>query len=235
MSSSRILVIEDDSDTRKLIAESLVDMGFSVNVAANGLDGMKEAEKDGHDLIILDWKLPGLEGIEICRRLRAAGMQTPIILLTGKNEELDRVLGLELGADDYLGKPFSVRELGARVKARLRGAFRSESLSIPADPVLRHGSLTLDRDRREVIRDGEKLDLTAREFEVLDFFMRHPDRVFTREQLLEHVWGYQSDGYERVVSTFISRIRKKIERDAENPEVLLTVHGVGYKFSAQNA
>jgi len=227
-----ILVVEDDADIAKLVRLHLEDLGHRVTVEPNGRLALDRARGGVFDLLILDLMLPGLDGIELCRRLRAGETYTPILMLTARSSETDRVLGLEMGADDYLTKPFSVRELQARVKAILR---RVEQLAAPEDnseqPVAL-GGLEIDPSRREVSLNGRPVELTAREFDLLHFFACHPGRVFTRAQLLDHVWGYAHEGYQHTVNTHINRLRRKLEPDPSQPFWIRTVWGVGYRFPA---
>ena len=186
------------------------------------------------DLIILDLMLPGIDGLEICRRLRGTANDTPILMLTAKSAELDRVVGLEMGADDYLTKPFSVRELVARAKAILRRV-ETRDTNKPDAESLHIGDLYLDQVKRHVSIGDEAMDLTAREFDLLWHFAIHPGQVFSRSQLLDSVWGYGHDGYEHTVNSHINRLRSKIEEDPSSPTYILTVWGIGYKFSDQLA
>ncbi|MEO8627202.1 MAG: response regulator transcription factor [Betaproteobacteria bacterium] len=230
---NKVLVIEDELDIAKLIQLHVQDLPCQVNLAFDGIVGLAEAQANAYDLIILDLKLPGIDGLEVCRRLRGAGRYTPILMLTSKSSELDRVLGLEMGADDYLTKPFSVMELTARVKALFR---RVEMLSKKAEGaaqarVIQVRDLTIDIDRHAVSVRGQPVELTAREFDLLVHFSRYPGRVYSREQLLDQVWGYQHSGYDHTVNSHINRLRSKIERDPQNPEYIYTVWGVGYKFA----
>lgn len=227
-SPRRILVVEDDPDISALVGLHLRDTGFSVEFQANGQSGLALALGQAFDLVILDIMLPGVDGLEICRRLRAEKPGLPILMLTARTTELDRVLGLEMGADDYLTKPFSVRELVARVKAIFRRMEVFDTQPEPARIVL--GPLDIDTDSRRVLIAGEPVELTAREFDLLFFFARHPGRVFTRGQLLDKVWGYTHEGYEHTVNTHINRLRGKLEIDPSHPRFILTVWGVGYRF-----
>jgi len=228
-----VLVVEDDQDIAGVIKLNLEDLPCRVRLAADGIVGLAEAEATDFDLIILDLKLPGMDGLEVCRRLRSRGRYTPILMLTSKSSELDRVLGLEMGADDYLTKPFSVLELTARVKAILRRmrALPRNGDSQEATRKLSLGGLTVDLERHSVALNGAAIALTAREFDLLVHFAQHPGRVYTRDQLLDQVWGYQHSGYEHTVNSHINRLRAKIERDPQNPEYIQTVWGVGYKFA----
>lgn len=228
----RILVIEDNHDIAHLVKLHLQDLSFHVDIATDGHSGLSRARNEQYSLIILDIMLPELDGLEVCRRLRAAAIHTPILMLTAKTTELDRVLGLELGADDYLTKPFSIMELLARVKAILRRTERgSRDLAATPPEQIAINGLTIDPVKRTVNVTGTAVELTAREFDLLYYFARHPGRVFSREQLLNQVWGYGHDGYEHTVNSHINRLRKKIEENPADARYILTVWGVGYKFS----
>jgi DNA-binding response OmpR family regulator len=229
--SQRILVVEDNKDLAHLLEMHLRDLSYDVDLTFDGDKGLAKAEAEKYDLIILDLMLPGLDGLEICRRLRSKGGYTPILMLTSKSSELDRVLGLEMGADDYVTKPFSIRELLARVKAIFRRIDRLKYEQQEGGPVLiQAGELVIDTERRHVTIKGKALDLTAKEFDLLHHFAQHPGRVFTRSQLLDSVWGYGHDGYEHTVNSHINRLRAKIEHNPAQPRYILTVWGVGYKF-----
>jgi DNA-binding response OmpR family regulator len=227
-----ILVVEDESDIADLLALHLRDNDFEVRVAADGHEGMRQAFICNWDLVILDVRMPGPDGLSICRALRREQAYVPILMLTSKSSELDRVLGLELGADDYVTKPFSVSELMARVKAIFR---RIDSLKLQTghsgDPLVL-GDMQIDPDRREVTLYGQTVPLTAREFDLLLHFARHPGRVFSRTQLLDSVWGYGHEGYEHTVNSHINRLRAKIEPDPSHPDHIVTVWGVGYKLDS---
>jgi len=227
----KILVVEDDRDIAHLLEYHLRDVGHEVSLASHGKVGLEQALAKPYDLIILDLILPGIEGLEICRRLRAQTNYTPILMLTAKSTELDRVLGLEVGADDYLTKPFSIREILARVKALFR---RVDALRSQGSPELRKtirtGELIIDVEKRKVTLGERSVELTAKEFDLLVQFARHPGRVYSRAQLLDLVWGYGHEGYEHTVNSHINRLRGKIEKDMTNPRYILTVWGVGYKF-----
>jgi DNA-binding response OmpR family regulator len=229
--SRKILVVEDDKDIARLVELHLQDEGYAVTVAADGASGLRRATSDPYDLIILDLILPGLDGLEICRRLRARPEFTPVLMLTAKSTDLDRILGLEMGADDYLVKPFNVRELLARVKALFR---RVEALAAKEEGQrqrpIRSGGLLVEPETRKVSVDGKPVHLTAREFELLLELCRHPGKVYTRAQLLDKVWGYSYQGYEHTVNTHINRLREKIEANPASPRYVLTVWGVGYRF-----
>lgn len=231
-----VLVIEDDRDIAELVALHLRETGYVVDVVYDGVEGLAAAERNPYDVVILDLMLPGMDGLSVCRELRRASRYVPILMLTSKSSEIDRVLGLEIGADDYLTKPFSIRELVARVRAQLRRAEAAGQTSEPAAPaVLVVGDLRIDTDRREVELAGNPVELTAREFDLLVYFARHPARVFTRAQLLDQVWGYGHEGYEHTVNSHINRLRAKIEQDPSSPQYVLTVWGVGYKFRGSDS
>jgi DNA-binding response OmpR family regulator len=228
----RVLVIEDQKDIAQLIGLHVRDLGYEVRLAFDGTAGLAEAQGGGFDLIILDLMLPGTDGLEICRRVRAGTHYTPILVVTAKTGEMDRVLGLELGADDYLTKPFSIHELVARVKAIFRrmDALSGKASAAAAEPI-RAGALAIDPVRREVSIAQQAVALTVKEFDLLLHFARNPGRVYTRVQLLDSVWGYGHNGYEHNVNCHINRLRAKIEQDAARPRYVLTVRGVGYKFA----
>lgn len=230
--AKRILVIEDDQDIAHLLELHLCDLSYQVVITNNGETGLQKGAEEKFDLIILDLMLPGMDGLEVCRRLRNASVYTPILMLTAKSSELDRVLGLELGADDYLTKPFSLKELQARVKAIFRRVELSSS--IPENPNgeknIVVSDLVIEPSSRRVMIAGEDIVLTATEFDLLLHFAKNPGRVYNRTQLLDIVWGYGHDGYEHTVNSHINRLRKKIEKDPANADYILTVWGVGYKF-----
>lgn len=227
-----ILIIEDNRDLARLLEVHLRDLSYEVEVAVDGLSGLARAEGGSFHLIILDLMLPGLDGAEICKRLRAGHSYVPILMLTSKSSEIDRVLGLEIGADDYVTKPFSVVELIARIKALLRRVeLLAGAQASPEDPVISAGELQIDPKKRNVLRGGRPVDLTAKEFDLLLYFARNRGMVFTRAQLLDAVWGYSHDGYEHTVNSHINRLRAKIEDNPARPDYILTVWGVGYKFA----
>lgn len=231
MPEKSVLVIEDEHDIAQLLQLHLREFCDEVVVANDGRAGLKLAESRLWHLIILDLRLPGISGLDICSRLRQSQSYVPVLMLTAKSSELDRVLGLEMGADDYLTKPFSVQELMARVRAIFRrcDALGKRSAEQPEDVIV-HGDLRVDRSRRLALRDDKSLELTAREFDLLHHFASHPGRVFTRAQLLDNVWGYGHDGYEHTVNSHINRLRAKIEPDVDKPRYIITVWGVGYRF-----
>lgn len=232
MAKKRILVIEDERDIAKLLHIHLSEWADDVELAHDGQHGLTLANTRTWDAIVLDLKLPRLDGLEICRRLRAGRNYVPILMLTAKSTELDRVLGLELGADDYLTKPFSVQELNARVKALVRRFDAAQGYQRPTRQCLSYDGLEIRADQRTVHVDGEEVTLTAKEFDLLHFFANHPDRVFNRGQLLDRVWGYGHDGYEHTVNSHMNRLRRKIETDSTRPRYIKTIWGVGYKFIA---
>jgi len=230
--SKRVLIVEDDPHIAELLRMHLHDEGFTVVHAADGHAGVRELESGHWDALILDLMLPGIDGLEICRRARAMTRYTPIIIISARSSEVHRILGLELGADDYLAKPFSVLELVARVRALLR---RTDALARNARGDagrLELGKLSIDPIARQVQVEGKPVELTPREFDLLYFFARHPGRVFSRLELLNQVWGYQHDGYEHTVNTHINRLRIKVEANAAEPRSILTVWGRGYKLAA---
>ncbi len=231
----KVLVVEDNPDIAKLVSLHLKDLDCEVALAADGLRGLAEARARRYDLIILDLMLPGMEGLEVCRRLRGETDYTPILMLTAKTSEVDRVVGLEIGADDYLTKPFSIGELIARVKAIFRRVDALGSGRKEEPRRLNLGAMTIDVEKRTVTVAGQTVDLTAKEFDLLLQFAEHPGRVYSRQQLLDLVWGTGHMGYEHTVNSHINRLRGKIETDPAAPEYVLTVWGVGYKFSDQLA
>jgi len=232
----KILVVEDNQDLARLLELHLRDLAYDVDLAFDGDKGWARFIQNTYDLVILDLMLPGIDGMEICRRIRARPAYTAILMLTSKSAELDRVLGLEMGADDYVTKPFSIRELMARVKAIFRRIDKLQSDNRSDRPaIIRAGNLTIEPDGRKVSLNDKTVDLTAKEFDLLLHFARHAGRVFTRAQLLDKVWGYGHDGYEHTVNSHINRLRAKIEKNPAQPEYVLTVWGVGYKFAELNS
>lgn len=233
MSNERkILVIEDDAEIADLIEMHLTDQQWQVEKIAAGDVGLDLAMGGGYDLIVLDLMLPNVDGLEICKRLRQEKNFTPILMLTSRAEEFDRVLGLELGADDYLTKPFSMRELIARIKAvfRRQEVDTNGAAAANGKEVLQFGELTLHIPKRKVTLAGRKVDLTAKEFDLLSLFANNPGRAYSRQDLLELVWGYQYGGYEHTVNSHINRLRAKIEADPSQPRFIKTVWGHGYRF-----
>ncbi len=227
--SPRVLVVDDEPHIVELVRYNLQQEGFAVSVAFNGREALTKVDSDRPDLVILDLMLPEIDGIEVCRQIRARS-RVPILMLTARDRELDRVVGLEMGADDYVTKPFSPRELVARVRAILRRT--GTGAPLPEAEPLQSDGLVLHPGTHEVWLRGRPVDLTAKEFELLKLLMRHPNRVFTRDFLLEHIWGYDYFGSTRTVDMHISRLREKIEDDPAAPTYIQTVRGVGYKFKA---
>ena len=228
----RVLIVEDDADIANVLALHLRDEQYEVVHSADGSEGLRLLEQGGWDALVLDLMLPGVDGLEICRRARAMTRYTPIIITSARSSEVHRILGLELGADDYLAKPFSVLELVARVKALLRRVdAMAKDLKLEAGAIA-VGNLSIDPITREATVDRERIELTPREFDLLYYFATHPGKVFSRMDLLNAVWGYQHEGYEHTVNTHINRLRAKIEADPAQPTRILTVWGRGYKFDA---
>ncbi|MEN0579693.1 Alkaline phosphatase synthesis transcriptional regulatory protein PhoP [Phytobacter ursingii] len=229
--AKKILLVEDDRDIAGLLRLNLQDEGYQIVHEEDGARALAQLEKTDWDAVILDLMLPNVDGLEICRRIRQMTRYLPVIIISARTSETHRVLGLEMGADDYLAKPFSVLELVARVKALFRRQeAMGRNLRLDMGSIACHG-LTIDPLPREVRLRGELIDLTPREFDLLYWFARHPGEVFSRLALLDQVWGYQHEGYEHTVNTHINRLRMKIEKDAAAPEIILTVWGKGYKFA----
>jgi len=227
----RVLIVEDDMPIADLLRLHLQDEGYQVTHCADGNQGLAQLRTGGWDALILDLMLPGVDGLEICRQARAMATYTPIIITSARSSEVHRILGLELGADDYLVKPFSVLELVARVKALLRRADAMARNQRNESGALELNGVRLDPLTRQAQVEGRPLDLTPREFDLLYFFVKHPEKVFSRLDLLNQVWGYQHDGYEHTVNTHINRLRAKIEADPADPARILTVWGKGYRFA----
>ena len=227
-SAARVLVVDDEPHIVELVRYNLEQEGFGVSVAYDGQQALARVRNDHPDLVVLDLMLPAMDGVEVCRKIRGESA-VPILMLTARDRELDRVAGLELGADDYVTKPFSPRELVARIRAILR---RTSGVTLPEAEPLQSDGLRLDSTTHEVWLHARPVDLTAKEFELLRLLMRHPNRVFTRDFLLEHIWGYDYFGSTRTVDMHISRLREKIEDDPATPTFIQTVRGVGYKFKA---
>ena len=225
--TGRVLVVDDDPGILEVVAYSLTSEGFEVETARDGATALEQAMEDTHDLVILDLMLPGLSGTEVCRRLRAERRTVPILMLTAKDGELDRVLGLELGADDYVTKPFSQAELLSRVRAIFR---RREYERESTDVIRQIGGLRLDFARHEVVVDGKPARLTASEFKVLTLLASEPERVFSRRQVMEYLWESSYVGDEHAADVHISNLRRKIERDSAHPERIVTVRSFGYKL-----
>ena len=226
-----VLVIEDNRDIANLVMINLRGKHMHVDHAVDGEVGLRKALTGKYQLVILDLMLPKMDGLDVCRLMRSEKVFTPVLMLTAKTAELDRVLGLEVGADDYLSKPFSVPELVARVNAMIRRSSQYKSLSSSEEAgLLEFGELSIDPTSRQVISGDKDIELTAKEFDLLWHFASHPGRVYTRTQLLDQVWGYGHDGYEHTVNSHINRLRGKIEADPARPCYVITVWGVGYKF-----
>jgi two-component system alkaline phosphatase synthesis response regulator PhoP len=227
----KILVVEDDPDIRELVKYNLEQDGFSVEEAADGAEALERIKRRSPDLMVLDLMLPGVSGLEICQRVRSVKETAalPILVLTAKGAEVDRVLGLEMGADDYVVKPFSPREVMARIKGLLRRA--NASITPDSAGAYERGRLRIDFGTYEVFIEGHKRDLSLREFELLRFFAQHPMRVYSREQLLDLVWGRDTFVEPRTVDVHVRRLRQQVERDDANPELILTVRSVGYRFN----
>lgn len=236
--ADKVLIVEDDPDIADLIRVNLLELGIEIDHSDRGDLALVKALQNDYSLLILDVMLPGTNGLDICRQVRERKPEQAIIMLTAKSSETDRVLGLELGADDYMTKPFSVRELQARVRSQLRKVHVMQQVSAgqtkaEEDKQLIIGGLSIDQKTHQVIFNQHILDLTATEFELLFHLASHPNQVFSRSQLLESVWGYHHSGYEHTVNSHINRLRAKIELDATSPKIVQTVWGVGYKFNPQ--
>lgn len=229
----KILFVEDDPNIIDVLEIHLKDLGYQVDRAEDGEMGLNKAQSNHYALVILDLMLPKLGGLEVCQKIRAGNKALPILMLTARNEEMDKVLGLEFGADDYITKPFSIREFIARVKAILRRVEveRDKDSSEEAKGPVNYGPLRIDLIKRRVSLDGENIELTAKEFDLLVLFAKNPGRVYNRQQLLDIVWGYQYSGYDHTVNSHINRLRNKIEKDPTNPKFIKTLWGVGYRFS----
>jgi DNA-binding response OmpR family regulator len=231
LESDTVLIVEDDREIATVVTMNLADLGLQTEHVTDGKTGLQKALQGGYALIILDLMLPQLDGMSVCTRIRQTDPLTPILMLTAKTDEIDRILGLELGADDYMTKPFSVRELSARVRALLRRANAGASAAADGQSRVCIGDLTVDFDKRRVTLGEAVIELTLKEFDLLSLFARNQGRAYSRADLLNLVWGYQFEGYEHTVNTHINRLRNKIERDPSHPEYLKTVWGVGYRFA----
>lgn len=230
-----VLIIEDDTEISSVVSVNLESNGIKTEQVHDGLLGLKRSKSGEFDLIILDIMLPGLDGISICRKLREDNYNTPILMLTAKVDEIDLVLSLELGADDYMTKPFSMRELLARVGALIRRSEKTARDTEDLKEKLQFKELVIDYAKHQVSVREKALNLTIKEFELLDLFAKNPGRVFSRSDLLNAIWGYNFEGYEHTVNTHINRLRSKLEIDPSKPKYLLTVWGMGYKFTEQEA
>ncbi len=219
--SAHILLVEDEIKLARFVELELTTEGYRVSVAHDGMDGLALARESAPDLAVLDWMLPGLTGVELCRRLRATGSKIPVILLTARDEVGDRVAGLDAGADDYVVKPFSIEELLARIRAHLRRTQETDA------DVLHFEDLSLNRRTREVFREQRAIDLTAKEFDLLEYLLNHPRQVYTRDQILETVWGYDFMGDSNIIEVYVRYLRLKLEEKGEK-RLIHTVRGVGY-------
>ena len=224
----KVLVIEDDEAMAAALRHGFECEGYDVTVAENGAVGLEHAAAERRDLVILDLMMPRVDGFDVCKRLRSAGNRVPIIMLTARGEEIDKIVGLRLGADDYVTKPFSFMELVARAEAVLR---RTTGESKPACHVCCFGDVVVDFKRHEATKGGRPVELSAREFQLVEYFYQHRGEVVTRSDLLDAVWGYQSVPFTRTVDTHIAKLRKKIEDRPADPRFIVTVHRVGYKFA----
>lgn len=231
----KVLIIEDDKNIVELLTIHLNDLTCEVSSAGNGADGLIAAREQRFDLVILDLMLPGMNGMEVCRRIRQTDRLTPILILSAKSEEIDKVVGLETGADDYLTKPFSVREFIARVKV----IFRRNEDRLPVQEssvmqsLIRFEGLEIDIDKRKVMLNNSRIDLSPREFDLITLLASNPGKSYSRKRLLNLVWGYDFEGYEHTVNSHINRLRTKIETDISNPRYILTTWGVGYRFNEE--
>jgi DNA-binding response OmpR family regulator len=226
-----ILLVEDDPDIASLLDLHLSDEGYDVDIVTEGNKGLKRALSEEYALVILDIMLPGMDGFDICREIRAEKRSLPILMLTAKTEEVDKVLGLELGADDYITKPFSIREVLARVKAIFRRIEYDQEAARQPEQRITIADLVVDPEKRKVMLRGDTLELTNKEFDLLLLFVQHPGKAYNRQELLDEVWGYQYSGYSHTVNTHINRLRNKIEDDPSDPHYVKTVWGVGYRFA----
>jgi two-component system alkaline phosphatase synthesis response regulator PhoP len=238
-SMDKILVVEDDQDIADLVTINLQEIGLTVEHCLSGEAALEKLGINQYDLVILDVMLPGISGLDVCRQLRVQKPEQVILMVTSRDSEIDRVLGLELGADDYMTKPFSVRELQARVRSQLRRVHLFTKISQQqltkqsAEQYLTLGTLKIDSMSHLVTLNGKNVALTSTEFDLLFYFASHPEQVFSREQLLSSVWGYHHSGYEHTVNSHINRLRNKVERNTTKPEIVQTVWGVGYKLCRQ--
>jgi len=228
---ANILVVEDDQEIAELIKINLQDDLHQVSLVHNGIDGFLEATNTAFDLIILDVMLPGMNGMEVCKKLRDNRVSTLILMLTSKSDEVDKIVGLETGADDYMTKPFSVRELQARVKAMVRRQEMTSEAEKVDLPIIHADDLLIDVSKHKVELGGDRLNLTPKEFDMLCLMAQNPGKTYTRSELLQKVWGHEFAGYEHTVNTHINRLRNKLEKNAQEPKFILTTWGVGYRFS----
>ena len=229
------MIIEDDRNIVELLTIHLLDLGCNVSSASTGLKGLTVAKEQQFDLIILDLMLPELNGMDVCRKIRQSDRHTPILMLTARSEEIDKVMGLETGADDYLTKPFSIREFIARVKVIFRRSEENEPLSHAqlSDSVIKFGQLKIDIDKRKVTLHDVRIELSPKEFDLITLLASNPGKSYSRKSLLNIVWGYDFEGYEHTINSHINRLRGKIEEDVANPVFILTTWGVGYRFNEE--
>ncbi|OJJ20073.1 DNA-binding response regulator [marine bacterium AO1-C] len=230
----QVLIVEDDRNIADLLNLHLLDLECTTDIAYDGLEGYQKTLSQTYDLILLDVMLPSMDGLEVCRKIRAKEIHTPIMMLTAKSEEIDKILGLECGADDYLTKPFSVRELIARVKAIFRRTqMHQESLNKlqQKETLLNFAHLEVDLQKRKVVKAGKRIELTPKEFDLLALMAANPGKSYSREQLLNLIWGYEFSGYDHTVNAHINRLRGKVETDPNKPQFILTTWGVGYRFN----
>ncbi|MFB6317058.1 response regulator transcription factor [Saccharicrinis sp. FJH54] len=226
----KVLIIEDDKDISELISIHVGDMNFEVDKAYDGKDGLMKALNNAYKCILLDIRLPLMDGFEVCKRIRQEKINTPVLMLTSKSEEIDKVLGLEIGADDYITKPFSIRELIARIKAVLRRIEMTQKVSEENDLEIKSGNLYINEAKRIVEINSKRVELSPKEFDLLLLLASNPGKTFSRMTLLNQVWGYEFEGFEHTVNSHINRLRTKIEANLNKPEYILTTWGVGYKF-----
>lgn len=226
---ARILVIEDEPDMLTILRDNLEFEGYRVSVATSGEIGVAAAMGEPPDVILLDLMLPGISGYDVCRKLRAQGMKKPIIFITARNSEVDRIAGLDLGADDYIGKPFSIGEVLARVRVQLRSSIERRA---PREDQFRFGAVTVDLRRQTVKRRGRRVELSSREFQLLSYFILHRGDLISRDQIMSDVWDYSFIPETRTVDNFVSKLRSKLESDPQHPRYILTVYGTGYRFAS---
>jgi two-component system alkaline phosphatase synthesis response regulator PhoP len=224
----KLLLVEDEAGLRLTLSDRLASEGYAVETASDGQSGFERAARGGYDLVVLDVMLPRMNGFDVCRELRRRGVETPILMLTARGQVVDRVVGLKLGADDYLTKPFDAAELVARLEALLR---RRPSAARPGGEAYRFGDIMVDFRRMEVTRGGQLVDLSAREFKLLRHFIEHRGATLSRDELLTQVWGYDEMPLTRTVDVHVAGLRQKIEANPKVPEYILTIHGLGYKFT----
>jgi len=229
--NKNLLLVEDDAEIISLLKEGLRYEGFDLTISRDGDSGLEKARQGDYGLILMDWMLPEISGIDVVRTLHEENIHTPVIMLTARHDELDKVAALEDGCDDYITKPFSIKELVARINAVMRRAASHIQDSDGGDRSISKGDLEIDLEKRSVLIRGEEIQLTATEFNLLTLLIRQPGRVYSRKQLLDIVWDYSFEGYENTVNTHVNRLRSKIEKNPNKPEYVLTVWGVGYKFS----